>query len=246
MAMSSILGVGIYQPRIIACGRLRVIPGTVQIVNEVGIAPDSSTSRFSQAFFRVDALLLRVRFLHGDLLALVAWEFIRTALVEKWLPMLAAFRLMLVFTLLDPTKIAVGSLFQAMGHPEIPLQARLVQLVLLVTGLSLMGALRGIASVAFAVDLMLVTGMILLFSQSRAFAGSSQRALFTAPISGLLLPMPTALAAGSIPVLAGSDWWTGATKAVALSDVYVLIPLRPERYHVLAMPQLLVKYLLGR
>lgn len=47
MAMSSIPRVAICQPRIIAGGRLRVILGMVQILNEVGIVPHILTSRLS-------------------------------------------------------------------------------------------------------------------------------------------------------------------------------------------------------
>jgi len=50
-------------------------------------------ARLSRAFVRINALLLRSGFFLAGLIALVAPEFIRLMLGTKWLPMLAAFRL---------------------------------------------------------------------------------------------------------------------------------------------------------
>jgi O-antigen/teichoic acid export membrane protein len=56
--------------------------------------------RLSEAFFRTNAFLVRTGFFLSALAALIAPEFIRLLLGEKWLPMLDAYRLMLVFALL--------------------------------------------------------------------------------------------------------------------------------------------------
>ena len=48
---------------------------------------------------------------------------------EKWLPMLDTFRLMLVFSMLDPIKITVASVLVAVGKPNLVGQARAIQLV---------------------------------------------------------------------------------------------------------------------
>ena len=67
-------------------------------------------------------------------MALVAPEFIRIALGEKWMPMLSTFRIMLIFTLLDPIRVSVSDLFLAVGVPSQLVWARMIQLWCAVTG----------------------------------------------------------------------------------------------------------------
>ena len=99
--------------------------------------------RLSQAFFRTNALLIRSGFLLGGVLALIAPEFVVLALGEKWLPMVPIFRLMTVFTLLDPIRITVSQVFVAAGKPEQIIRVRALQLAVLVFGLYLLGRLYG-------------------------------------------------------------------------------------------------------
>jgi PST family polysaccharide transporter len=98
----------------------------------------------SQAFFRTNAFLVRTGFLIAGLLALVAPEFIRILLDETWLPMVNTFRLMLIFTLLDPIKVTVANLFVAVGKPEKVARARGVQFIVLLAGLFSLGPTFGI------------------------------------------------------------------------------------------------------
>ncbi len=183
----------------------------------------------SQAFFRINALLVRSGFLLAGLLALIAPEFIRIVMGAEWLPMLSAFRLMLVFTLLDPIKGTVASLFVAVGYPEKTVRARSVQLLVLVVGLFALGPLWGIAGVALAVDLMLVVGIALLLWQSRVYVQFSVRRLFAVPAVGLVLGMIGARAAILIPGVIGSPWRTGAVKAIVYIAIYGLVLLLLER-----------------
>jgi O-antigen/teichoic acid export membrane protein len=122
--------------------------------------------RLSRAFFRTNAFMVRSGFFLAGLLALIAPEFIGLLLGAKWLPMLDAFRLMLVYTMLDPMKITVGNLFIAVGKPGHVARARAVQLAVLVGGLFLLGLPLGITGVALAADGMLVVGMAILLWQA--------------------------------------------------------------------------------
>jgi len=106
--------------------------------------------RLSHAFLRVNAFLIRSGFLLAGLLWLVAPEFIRLLLGAKWLPMLPAFQLMLVFTLFDPMKLTVANLFIVVGKPEQVIWVRTVQLIVLIGGLFLLGLPWGIIGVALA------------------------------------------------------------------------------------------------
>ena len=188
--------------------------------------------RLSKAFFRTNAFLIRTGFLVGGLLALVAPEFIRLALGEKWLPMLDAFRLMLVYTLLDPIKITVANVLTTSGSPQKVVGARAVQLVVLIAGLVTLGPRLGISGVALAVDAMMVVGMLILFRQARTYVDFSLRRLFGVPTLALVAGLVSALALLAITGIEGSDWLTGAVKIAVFSSSFLGIVLLLERHDI--------------
>jgi PST family polysaccharide transporter len=194
-----------------------------------------SRRQLSQMFFRVNAFLVRSGFFLAGLLALVAPEFIRLFLGEKWLPMLGAFRLMLIFTLLDPIKTTVANLFVAVGRPEQVVRARLVQLGVLAAGLYLLGLRLDIAGVALAVDVMLVVGMMILLWQARAYVDISYRQLFLVPTLALTLGLVLGYGLVELLGIRGSDWWTGLIKTVSFSAAYGLVFVVLERQQILEM-----------
>lgn len=185
--------------------------------------------RLSQAFFRTNAYLIRIGFIFAGILALIAPEFIRIFLGRKWMPMLDTFRLMLVFTMLDPVKITVSNLFIAVGQPRRIVFARLIQLVVLIAGLYGLGFSMGITGVALAVDIMLVLGMGLLFWQARIFVKFSIRKLFLIPVLGLGVGMGLARASLLIPGISGNDWRTLVTKVLVFLPVYLAVLFMFER-----------------
>ena len=188
--------------------------------------------RLSQAFFRVNAFLVRSGFLLAGSLALIAPEFIRLLLGAKWLPMLSAFRLMLVYTLFDPFKLTVANVFVAVGKPEQIVWARSVQLAVLVAGLFLLGPLLGIAGVALAVDAMLVVGIVILLWQAQTYVDFSLVRLFVAPGVALVAGMALARGAIMLPGVLGSDWRTGFVKIVVFLTIYGAVLLALERHHL--------------
>jgi O-antigen/teichoic acid export membrane protein len=210
-------------PRIILAQPVnRVVEGTYAELKE-------NRHHLSQAFFRANAFLVRSGFFLAGLLALVAPEFTRLLLGPKWLPMLDAFRLMLVFTLLDPIKTTVGGLFIAVGSPERVVRARFAQLVVLVGGLFLLGPTLGITGVALAVNIMLAVGMIILLRKAREYVDFSPLRLFVAPALALLLGLLLARIAINVPGVLGSDWRTGFVKSIVFSMTYSIALLITER-----------------
>lgn len=184
--------------------------------------------RLSQAFFRINALLVRTGFFVAGLLYLVMPEFIRLFLTDAWWPMLPAFRLMLLFTLLNPIKVTVADLYVAVGNPRGVLYARLIQLALLLGGLYVFGSLWGIAGVAIAVDVMLLAGIVFLLGGARRYVDYSLRRL-------LLIPVLALAAAIALPYvvfwgwgLAGNPWLSASIKLLLFSGTYVLIGLSLE------------------
>jgi len=176
--------------------------------------------RLSQVFYRTNALLIRTSFLFGGILALIAPEFIRLLLGERWLPMLNTFRLMLVYTLLDPFKLTIADVFIAVGKPEKIAFTRAVQLFAMGVGLFVLGSWVGIAGVAVAVDMMLLVGIVILLWQARAYVDYSLKKLFLIPLLSLIVSLGLALLAVEIPLFQGSDWHTGFGKVVVFLVTY--------------------------
>jgi O-antigen/teichoic acid export membrane protein len=195
--------------------------------------------RLSRAFFRTNALLVRSGFLLGGLLGLVAPEFIHLFLGDKWLPMLNAFRLMLVFTLLDPIKTTVSSLFTVIGRPEQVVQSRVVQLIVMVAGLYLLGSYWNINGVALTVDLMLLLGMGWLLWKAREHVDYSPRRLFGAPgialAAGLIVAGLSAQFAASLVSFSEPAWVTGTAKIIVFSGIYTLTLFLLERSVLIEM-----------
>jgi O-antigen/teichoic acid export membrane protein len=183
--------------------------------------------RRSQAFFNVNALLVRSGFLLGGWFAVVAPELIRIFLGERWLPMVMAFRLMLLFTLFNPLKVTVASLLVAMGKPEQVSLVRFIQLLVMLAGLFGLGFRYNIEGVALAVDGMLLVGMILVFILVRPHVDISYRQLLLVPAIGLLVGIGLSWWVSTAWDLTGSDWLALALKTLAfgLGSVGVLLAL---------------------
>ena len=191
--------------------------------------------QLSQAFFRTTALLVRCGFLIGGGLTLIAPEFIRLVLGEKWLPMLNPFRLMLVFTLLDPLKLTIGDVFIAVGKPERLISIHLMQLVVMVVGLYALGPVLDIVGVALAMDSMLVLGIGLLLWQLRKYVDFSARELFLVPFLALAAGMILASSVLLVPGMLGADWRTGGAKLAIFVFVYVGMSAVLERRQIRVM-----------
>jgi len=189
--------------------------------------------RLSQAFFRVNAFLLRSGFFLAGLLSLVAPEFIRLLLSAKWLPMLGIFRLMLVYTLFDPIKLTVANLFVAVGKPEQVVWAGAVQLAVLVAGLFAFGPFLGTVGVALAVDLMLVVGIAILLWQARSYVDFAVWRLLAVPGLALAVGMLLASGASTLSGVAGIDWRTGLAKILVFSVAYGLCLFALEHRQVM-------------
>lgn len=205
-----------------------VIGGTFSALKSDRIA-------LSRAFFQVNALLIRGGFLLAGWMALIAPEFIRILLTDKWLPMLDAFRFLLIFTLLDPLKLSLSEILNAVGKPEKVVFTRTIQLATLLLGLAVLSPHWGIAGVALAVDLMLVVGISLLLIQAKQYVDFSAVALFLAP--GLSLAAGIVLTGWLLDMIQISlnDWISIAIKTLLFGLGYLAILVALERERLLSM-----------
>jgi O-antigen/teichoic acid export membrane protein len=149
--------------------------------------------RLSKAYYRASGLIVRMGFLFSLVFALVVPEFIRIFIGAKWLPMVLTFRLMLLYTLLDPLVNTSEHLITAVGQPQILTKIRALQLICFVPTLIILARYFGIEGVAMAADLMLVVGLILMLARVREFVDCSLRKMFGYPTLGLLLGAGAAL-----------------------------------------------------
>lgn len=184
--------------------------------------------RLSRAFFQTNAFLARSGFLLAGWLTLTAPEFIRLLIGERWLPMLPAFRLMLLFCLLDPIKVSVANVLVAVGHPEKITRVRLAQLIVLLAGLFVLGGRFEIAGVALAMDLMAICGTLLALRCAQEHVDVSLWKLFAAPALALAAALGLSYAAASFLPAASSDWLAGALKTLVFAGVYALALLGLE------------------
>jgi O-antigen/teichoic acid export membrane protein len=179
--------------------------------------------RLSKAFFRVSVYLTRLGFLFAGLLSVIAPQFIVLFLGAKWLPMLAAFRLLLVYSLLDPMRVITASVLIAVGKPEKVSQVRMVQLLILATGLFTLGFSYQIAGVALSMDLMVLVGVLLSLRLLRDYVDFSMLRLFAPPALALFAGISLNTLVSSVWDNSGSPWLALIVKSLAFCTGYLLL-----------------------
>jgi len=216
--------------------------GTVSISTYAEIA--GVREKLSEAFHRTNAFLIRSGFLLVGLLIVVAPEFIRIVIGDRWMPMIMTFRLMLPFTLFDPMKKSMANLFIAVGKPEITVNIRLIQLTVMIAGLFTLGSIYGIEGVAIAVDLMMLVGIALILLRAREYVDLSLKNLFLFPTIGMLLGMVIVLYFESSLNLFFGDVISALIKAFSFSAAYFAIVLLFDRKEIQSVIYVAKKYLI--
>jgi O-antigen/teichoic acid export membrane protein len=172
--------------------------------------------QLSQAFYRAAYVILRAGFLVAGAFALVMPEFIRLVIGEQWMPMLLAFRLMLVYTLLDTLRILVFNLFFVTGHPQYVWYTTRVQAIVFVPAVMVGAHFWGISGVALAADLMLLVGSKRLVTYLRQIVDFSLIRLTLYPLLALMI---AGFAGGGLEYI-----WNGVTLPVlALGKLGVFV-----------------------
>jgi len=173
----------------------------------------------SQAFFRINAVLVRTGFFFAGLLMLIGPEFIEIVLGPKWLPMLNTFRLMLVFTLFDPIRATIDRVFIAVGEPGKLVKTKLIQMAVMIAGLFILGSYFNIDGVAIAVNMMLVVGIVILLWQAKAYVDFSAYKMFFFPGTAFAAAVGTVFAVLKIGNASGV-WQITVTKIFIFSATY--------------------------
>ena len=195
----------------------------------------NNRTSLSKAFFRTIALLVRFNFLVAGCLFLIAPEFIRLFLGVKWMPMLDAFRLMLIFILLDPIQTTIAHLFTAQGQPRTVVYIRLIQITFLGVGLFTLGNAIGIAGVALSMDVMVLVGIIILLLFARRFVDFSLLQLFLYPSVALIIAMLVVYLVQNLPGWPISDLFSGLLKSITYITIFCILILLLERKRIYKM-----------
>jgi O-antigen/teichoic acid export membrane protein len=188
--------------------------------------------RLSQAFFDTNAALLRAAFLLGGLLLVAAPELTALLLGRRWLPMVPAFRFMLLYALLHPIMGTVATFFLAVGAPQVVVQTRVVQLVVVGTGVFAIGGTFGIAGVAFAVGLMQLAGLVVMLWRARHWIDISVPRLVAVPSAALALAFAAVAAFGVAGPHPRSLVAVATLKVGAFGSVYVAVLAALEHRYI--------------
>jgi O-antigen/teichoic acid export membrane protein len=199
--------------------------------------------RLSRAFFRTNAFLVRSGFFLGGLLTLIAPEFIILVLGVKWIPMLTAFRMLLIFTLLNPIKITLSKLFIAVGKPEKNVYANVLQFAVLLICLYTLGFRWEIAGVALAVDIMVIIGIAVQFWQAREHVQFSIMRLLTSPTLALITSFIITYAVIQFQGVDGSLWRLAALKVFSFCTFYLGILILMEKDQLIQMGRYFINLL---
>lgn len=197
----------------------------------------------SEAFHETNSIIIRAGFFVVGILVLIAPEFIRIVMGETWMPMLTTFRLMLPFTMFDPLKQTMASLFTAVGKPGKIVKIRALQLLVMVVLLFVLGIPYGIEGIALAVDLMLIVGIVLILMNVRSFVDVSIKQLFLFPAIGLFLGIGLSLLISLLPGVSDNDWLSGLTKVFTFTAAYGLLIWRFEHKQLVHLLQIAKKYM---
>ncbi len=151
--------------------------------------------RLSQAFYRVAFFLLRTGMLIAGLFALAMPEFIRYVIGPKWEPLLWTFRLMLLYTVLDPLRLLADNLLLAVGRPRTLRRVTVGAAAFFLPAVILGAALGGINGVALAADGMLLVAVWLAYRPLRERVDFSPWRLAGWPVAALALAWTAGLGA---------------------------------------------------
>lgn len=192
----------------------------------------SDPERLAKTFEISNGLIIRAGFLIAGGLFLVAPEFIRLLLGEKWLPMLNTFQIMLLFIMLDPIRETTADVFIALGQPEILVQSRVIQFIILFISLILLTPRWGIEGVAISVVIMVFSGIFHLLWMTKKNIVYSIRRIFLVPALCLFSGIVATHVLSQFLIRTSEDWINFLVKGAILTMVYCSIWALLEHQHI--------------
>lgn len=185
-------------------------------------------SNLSRSFYRAAYIILRTGVLVAGAFALIMPEFIHLVIGDKWFPMLLAFRLMLIYTLLDSLLMLSGNLLLAVGRPQVLEKVLFVQAIFFIPAVILGARIWGINGVAVAADGMLVVGAVAMYFQLKRIVDFSLFQLVFWPVV-LFLPSWACGLYLEVKWHPDSVWLLAGSKLLVFVVLYVVLLSVVER-----------------
>jgi O-antigen/teichoic acid export membrane protein len=162
-------------------------------------------SALSKSFLIANSIVIRLNMFFSLLLFLGAPEFVLFLLGERWMPIVPVFRLMLLYSFIDPLVISAGYLLLALGYPKLQMRTNLIQAAVFIPLVIILANLLGIRGIAIAADIMIVIGVINLFRYANKFVDFSIKEMFLVPILGAIVAGCVGWLYKSKPILSTSS-----------------------------------------
>lgn len=156
----------------------------------------------SRSFYRSAYLILRTGMGVAGLMALVMPEFIHYVIGDQWAPMLWTFRIMLVYTIIDPFLMLIQNFFLAVGRARELRNIAMAQALFFLPAVLVGAHFWGINGVAVAADLMLVIGILRAHHNLAMTIDFSWNKLLGAPGLALLIASAAGLSLEFFTILA--------------------------------------------
>ena len=125
---------------------------------------------------------------------LVIPEFVALIIGPQWTPVIWAFRLMVIYALLDAMILVGQALVQAVGQPRLMATAVAVQVVVFIPAVIAGGWWWGINGVALAADIMMLIGVLVLYRGVRRLVDFSVSQLLVWPAVAAAVGLAAAVA----------------------------------------------------
>ena len=180
-------------------------------------------SKLSEAFTQTNSLLLYSGFFIVGGFILIAPEFVRVVLGEKWVPMLLALQIMLPYAMLEPVKQTMANIFVSVGKPGMVVKIRSLQLAIMIAGLFILGNLYGKEGVAVTVDITAVVGIILVLVNVKKYVTYSLRNMFVFPGAALVMGILAGYAVDHYLLAGISDIFSALIKGTVFSVLYLFV-----------------------
>lgn len=199
--------------------------------------------RLSEAFYRTNSLMIYSGMFIVGAFMLIAGEFIRVVLGERWMPMLLALQIMLPYAMFEPIKQTMANVFLAVGNPGIIVKIRGVQLAVMILCLFIFGNLYGVEGVAVAVDIMMVIGITLILLSVREYVDYSIKELFLVPGMAVLFGLLAGAGVDRFLLRSFSDIPAALIKGILFSLVYIGLIYIFNKKELIDLIKLLRKHL---
>ncbi|MGH7799425.1 MAG: lipopolysaccharide biosynthesis protein [Thermodesulfobacteriota bacterium] len=150
-----------------------------------------SLPRLKEAYLKVFQLIVFLAFPAAGLIFVLASDFTKIFLGEKWMPMVPAMQVLCIFGVTRALNATTGSIFQAVGRPSIIAKVSFIQLIFLAAIIYPLVKMSNLVGVAWAVTLANLLCFVLAFREVLQIINESKTKIARAVFPSLLATVIT-------------------------------------------------------